>query len=244
MFANGIVVKWSGSREYISVDLSTISVKTQVPTTLEVWTSEHEIVRYNTSSTISKKSNDTFELQLVYKNERNQHIPVEDACWGTSTIVLRKDSEVGTATWKGFEASSQDGTVGWKRISSGLFKEAKRRTSSRLEREQDEFRAALLCVESSCVITGEKTKEALEAAHVIPSKNSGAEVVENGILLRADLHRLYDREKFWINPSGRIVEINGVSEEYKRILRGSKLPAETLKRVSDAILHQWLNRKT
>jgi putative restriction endonuclease len=44
----------------------------------------------------------------------------------------------------------------------------------------------------SCAITSEKTLPALEAAHIKPYKEGGVHRVENGILLRSDVHRLFD----------------------------------------------------
>lgn len=43
-----------------------------------------------------------------------------------------------------------------------------------------------------CAITGEKTLVALEAAHIIPFAKEQSHDVTNGLLLRADFHRLFD----------------------------------------------------
>lgn len=43
-----------------------------------------------------------------------------------------------------------------------------------------------------CAITGESTLIALEAAHIVPYSNDGRHDVRNGLLLRADFHRLFD----------------------------------------------------
>jgi putative restriction endonuclease len=43
-----------------------------------------------------------------------------------------------------------------------------------------------------CAITQEKTLPALEAAHIKPFSESGPHSVRNGILLRSDIHRLFD----------------------------------------------------
>jgi putative restriction endonuclease len=43
-----------------------------------------------------------------------------------------------------------------------------------------------------CAVTQERTLPALEAAHIKPYIDSGPHRVENGILLRSDLHRLLD----------------------------------------------------
>lgn len=43
-----------------------------------------------------------------------------------------------------------------------------------------------------CAITGEKTLPVLEAAHIKPYASGGEHLVTNGILLRSDLHTLFD----------------------------------------------------
>ncbi len=43
-----------------------------------------------------------------------------------------------------------------------------------------------------CAITGENTLVALEAAHIVPYSGEGGHDVRNGLLLRADFHRLFD----------------------------------------------------
>ena len=43
-----------------------------------------------------------------------------------------------------------------------------------------------------CAITGENTLVALEAAHIVPFAKEQSHLVNNGLLLRADYHRLFD----------------------------------------------------
>ncbi len=45
----------------------------------------------------------------------------------------------------------------------------------------------------ACAVTGEHSLPALEAAHIRAYKKDGPHEVRNGILLRADLHRLFDK---------------------------------------------------
>jgi putative restriction endonuclease len=45
----------------------------------------------------------------------------------------------------------------------------------------------------ACAVTGEHSLPALEAAHIQPYGEGGEHEVSNGLLLRSDLHRLFDR---------------------------------------------------
>lgn len=43
-----------------------------------------------------------------------------------------------------------------------------------------------------CALTGESTLPVLEAAHIVPFSDEGTHDVRNGLLLRADFHKLFD----------------------------------------------------
>lgn len=51
-----------------------------------------------------------------------------------------------------------------------------------------------------CAITGEKTLVTLEAAHIKPYADEGTHDISNGLLLRADFHRLFDVGLVGVTP--------------------------------------------
>lgn len=60
-------------------------------------------------------------------------------------------------------------------------------------RGQARFRAALIkAYDGKCAITGCDAVEALEAAHISPHRGIHTDHVQNGLLLRADIHSLLD----------------------------------------------------
>ncbi len=60
-------------------------------------------------------------------------------------------------------------------------------------RGQPDFRRTLIeAYEARCAISGCEAIEVLEAAHIIPYKGPATNSVQNGLLLRADLHTLFD----------------------------------------------------
>jgi len=79
-----------------------------------------------------------------------------------------------------------------------------------------------------CAITGEKTLPVLEAAHIRPYCLEGPHAINNGLLLRSDIHTLFDRgyitvdKNLSVNVSKRIKEDFGNGKEYY-IHHGSKL---------------------
>lgn len=60
----------------------------------------------------------------------------------------------------------------------------------------------------ACSMTGEQSLPALEASHIRPFGEGGPNEVRNGLLLRADLHRLFDKGYLTVSPEARI-EVSG-----------------------------------
>ena len=83
---------------------------------------------------------------------------------------------------------------------------------------QNKFRVSLLKNYAyKCAITGCDILETLEACHIIPYKGEQSNTLDNGIILRSDLHTLYDLGAFYINESYRIKLSNSLkySDYYK-----------------------------
>lgn len=66
-----------------------------------------------------------------------------------------------------------------------------------------------------CAVTGERTLPALEAAHIKPFEESGPNRTRNGLLLRADLHKLFDRGLVTVTPDYRVEVSPSIKEEYE-----------------------------
>lgn len=74
---------------------------------------------------------------------------------------------------------------------------------------QPAFRTRLLAAYAGrCAITGCDVPDALEAAHIRPYRGPASNHVTNGILLRADLHTLLDKQLIAINPDSRRLELS------------------------------------
>lgn len=72
-------------------------------------------------------------------------------------------------------------------------------------RGQKYFRDMLLRnYEGKCCITGCEVHEALEAAHIIPHGKETNYDLSNGLLLRADIHTLYDLNLIGIDGNGKV----------------------------------------
>ena len=84
----------------------------------------------------------------------------------------------------------------------------------------------LTLYENKCAICGWAIKAALEAAHIEPYKNMSSHFAANSLLLRADLHALFDRLLFSIEP-GTFEIITSrplIGTPYEALLSGKVTP--------------------
>jgi putative restriction endonuclease len=66
-----------------------------------------------------------------------------------------------------------------------------------------------------CSISGEKTLPVLEAAHIKPYSLSGPNFISNGILLRSDIHKLFDSGYITITQELRVEVSKRIKEEFQ-----------------------------
>lgn len=91
---------------------------------------------------------------------------------------------------------------------------------------QGKFRTALLRKYGlSCAVTGPCPAEALEAAHLVPFSAHETHDVDNGLLLRSDIHRLLDAGALAINPDNKFIELSAELLNYPmyRDLHGKQI---------------------
>lgn len=82
-------------------------------------------------------------------------------------------------------------------------------TSILVRRGQQNFRQKLLdAYGRRCCISGCAIIEILEAAHIVPYRGDATNHVTNGLLLRADLHTLFDLGLVGIDPDTRTVVVS------------------------------------
>ncbi|MDH6462763.1 hypothetical protein M2302_002944 [Micromonospora sp. A200] len=105
----------------------------------------------------------------------------------------------------------------------GLPEGRRRRLAEVTARQgQADFRRRLLTAyDGRCAITGCDVEAVLQAAHISPYDGPATNRVTNGLLLRADLHNLFDRGYLWIDGSYRVRVATGLDHYAK--LDGQRL---------------------
>jgi hypothetical protein len=84
----------------------------------------------------------------------------------------------------------------------------------RVRRGQPKFRKNLLRLYGGrCAVSGWGPESVLEAAHILLHAKSGLNQTENGLLLRADLHSLFDDGLLKIDPSTLTVALDSALSE-------------------------------
>ena len=68
--------------------------------------------------------------------------------------------------------------------------------------------------ERRCAITGEKTLPVLDAAHIKPYGQDGPHRTSNGLLLRKDMHTLFDKGYISVDEDLRIEISKRIKEDY------------------------------
>lgn len=124
-------------------------------------------------------------------------------------IILEPSEEILNKLSSGYPPEIDEITTAQEKLEEEEFftpktiKEAKERITISIARRQGQskFRQTLLEIYNNrCAITGCDAQPALEAAHIIPYIETENNHPSNGLLLRGDLHTLFDLYLITINP--------------------------------------------
>lgn len=80
-----------------------------------------------------------------------------------------------------------------------------------------------------CCISGVGTPELIEAAHIQPYINQESNHIQNGLLLRVDLHKLYDNGLLYITEDFRVEISSQVQEDYYKGFHGRQISLPRVK---------------
>ena len=100
----------------------------------------------------------------------------------------------------------------------------------------------------ACAVSREHSLPVLEAAHIRPYGEEGTHEVGNGLLLRADIHRLFDLGYVTVTPEHRFVVSQRLAQEWENgkayyAMEGSiALPARSADRPDPELL-RWHNER-
>lgn len=80
---------------------------------------------------------------------------------------------------------------------------------------QQAFQATVLhAYHRRCAITGAKIRPVLQAAHIRPLPAGGEHRIDNGLLLRSDVHTMFDRGYLGVDPKHRLLVSPRLRDEF------------------------------
>lgn len=142
-------------------------------------------------------------------------------------------------TYKTYSTEESEGLELWKKLSRELAiihpdEEApeERLGKPRIIRPrlgQGAFRSGVVdAYGKRCAVTRERTLPALDAAHIRPYSEGGKHEISNGLLLRRDIHSLFDRGYVTVTPDLRFEVSKKIRERFENgrhyySLNGSKV---------------------
>lgn len=106
---------------------------------------------------------------------------------------------------------------------------------------QRAFRKKLLdAYDGKCAVTGCAVAWILEAAHISPYRGPDTNKADNGLLLRADVHTLFDLGLLSIDPETSVIRVaQEIEEAPYRALHGKKLTAGKVAPSKAALQEHW-----
>ncbi|MFC6150633.1 MULTISPECIES: HNH endonuclease [Mumia] len=85
-------------------------------------------------------------------------------------------------------------------------------------RGQSAFRRQLLdAYGGACAITGTRVTDVLEAAHITPYRGQHTNDARNGLLLRSDVHTLFDLHRLTVLPTRQVRVAPAIGGEYAQL---------------------------
>lgn len=130
-------------------------------------------------------------------------------------------------TFKTYSTADAEGSALWEAVQERASRSAPPATAADVARfgtptlirprlGQATFRIVVTDAYSRrCAITRERTLPALEAAHIRPYSQGGSHDPKNGILLRRDIHALFDAGYVTITPSNKFEVSRKIKEEFE-----------------------------
>jgi len=100
-----------------------------------------------------------------------------------------------------------------------------------------------------CAVTGERTLPALDAAHIRPYADHGEHEPSNGLLLRRDIHSLFDRGYVTVTPTRRFEVSRRIRDEFENgrdyyAMQGTEIRVpEQIELQPDPDALRWHNEK-
>jgi hypothetical protein len=234
-----IKIQWLNTKEWVFFDTENLPAVGDIIETTERWDNPTELVRYQAKILDVVVDRATYVLRLEYSEANNEALRDRGAAWGVSTISVQLGkSPKAKAVWANLVPDEYFDGAGRVSLSEqSLTEELGYAATQSKKRKQNKLRAELESRSLVCEISGESEPTVLQAAHVVEVASSGGYVRSNGLLLRSDIHSLFDGGLLDISEGGVITLSPKVSAQskYHAEVRNWTIAQSTLLEVADAL---------
>jgi len=201
-----LIVTWNSGQETLDMDEIEEALRAHTPgATVTIKTTEYRVAAHRDVVYESVLEKTPKGFSLTYKDKGN---------WVDEDGELREaDGELGTASYQQEEENGKPKWIcTWFHVDNpkkGYNFPCDSSTATRdyknvkVKVRDAKFRNLIFGTDAKCLVTGETDKKLLEAAHIFEVKNDGNDRWENGIVLRVDLHRLFDKHILTVNEVGK-----------------------------------------
>lgn len=197
---------------------------------------EDRALKIDNSEKIDLSKYDASSLRLKLSNSMIENKKDPDTKGGNPTKRILIQSELNEGEWLkvisiGYpvkdESDLEEVIV---ELNPQSFDESVEKTLREItqRRGQYNFRRQLIDIyNGKCAMTDTKVLQVLQVAHIIPYKGEATNVVTNGVLLRSDIHDLYDLNLIGIDQEYKIVVSHELDETEYGSLNGKLIDLPT-----------------
>ncbi len=213
---------------------------------LKIWNAEERTIEIDGKSDISMKNADLKVLRRKISKAQQEKKENSKSKGGNPTKRILIEAGIQADVWKSIVTGTQETTssvseadienvpIKFKPEDAETEKEKTSRSVA-LRRGQPKFRKKLLSAyRRTCAVTGTSLPPILEAAHIVPYMGEKTNHVTNGILLRTDIHTLFDLGLLGFNQKYEVVVSSSLKNTEYAAYNGQTLhlPADSTEQPS------------
>ncbi|MEM9939364.1 MAG: HNH endonuclease [Pseudomonadota bacterium] len=167
---------------------------------VELRKGQSDVLSFNTNKAVLKCMNEQVPIGVIQQTSLN---PVRCRVFGLGIVTGLVDNHFVVEGPVPINGLSTEGFYRPRPDPDELVEDARRKVLQEVYRRQGQghFRKSLLrAYEGRCAITNCDITELLDAAHILPHRRMASNITSNGILLRTDIHTLFDLGLIEIDP--------------------------------------------
>ena len=163
-------------------------------------------------------------------------------------IAIPETWAANTQQGRTFDSETADGVRLWNAVQERLTSAPKNQVEAprlgpeyltRARLGQGAFRVLVTeAYDRRCAVSGERTLPVLEAAHIKPYAKSGPHLIANGLLLRSDLHILFDDGYLTVTEDLRVEVSRAIKEKFENGREYYRYHGKQLITVPDDLHHR------